>query len=273
MPKRYSVEIPIGAFLSCMLYESLTDSPAVIPADPPASSFLLRRANLLYCGTLLLFTSLSSLLFYTGPAWLGKVVNSAYDAPVALGTSLVARTTSSLALFFAAHCALTFANANLADSRQFVAHVSLPWLHALLSLPLWVGFWFAPDGFFDAYLAAAPWISGLCLTVQAFFVIDLFQYLNARLLHRAQLCLMGSLTAALAAAAAAAFGVFYWLFAAGGAGVALITVNLCLCAALWVLAALVEHASVMTASFVALLPAAGIDGAADAVAAAFGVFY
>jgi hypothetical protein len=63
-------------------------------------------------------------------------------------SSLLCRTTSSLAIWYLIHCIVTFNAPNLANSCHVTIHKSRLWLHSLLYLGLWVGFWFVSDSFF-----------------------------------------------------------------------------------------------------------------------------
>jgi hypothetical protein len=85
----------------------------------------------------------------------------------------------------------------------------LPWLHSLLYLPLWIGFWFIPDGFFNVYLMFCFWISGLYLVVQMIYLVNLFHTLNATLVQHSQFCYVATLTGILSFLSAGAFGVCY----------------------------------------------------------------
>jgi hypothetical protein len=128
----------------------------------------------------------------------------------------------------------------------------------LLYLPLWIGFRFIPNSFFfDTFLTLGFSISGLYLIVQMLFLIELFHSRNDRLLDSNRGCLMGVITAVLTLLSTA-FGVCYWLFSSqGGERIAIMTVNLILCIALWILSVVIEHAS-FVALYVAFLTSTGM---------------
>jgi hypothetical protein len=238
-----------------MIYEGLTDEPVPTrrtPLPTTYSTFPIRRTNLFYCGKFLFFTILCYIFFYSGYTWLGKIINSAYEGQIPSGISLVARTTSSLAIWFFVHAVLTFSNRNLEDSCQLTIHTSLLWLHSLLYIPLWVGFWFIPDSFFDIYIAIGYWISGLYLVVQVLALISLFHDFNDRLAETSRVCYMVTITVVLSVLSVAGFAVCYWQFSDSGASIAIVSVNIVACIALWVLSLRIEHGSIFTASFVAL---------------------
>jgi hypothetical protein len=220
------------------------------PEANEASLASIRGSNLFYCGKLLVIMVLCFLFFYTGHKWIGRIITSHYHGQVPNGVSLVCRTTCSLAIWYLAHCIVTFNAPNLDDSCHVAIHKSLLWLHSLLYVGLWVGFWFVPDSFFDVYLIIAYVLSGIYLFMQAFFLLDLFHDLNRKLDRADMHGLMLLITLAFWALSITGFALCYWKFAPGNLrALVVLTINLVLCVVLTLMSVLKESGSIFVSAF------------------------
>jgi hypothetical protein len=132
-------------------------------------------------------------------------------------------------------------------------HIMWPWLHTIILLGIWVAFWFIPDPFFDFYVEAGFWLAGLYLILQIIILIDFFHRLNETLTERGHFGIMLAVTIALAVLSLGGYGLSYWQFSdRGGDAIAVITISLIVSVSSFVLAILIEHGSIFTASLVAV---------------------
>ena len=118
---------------------------------------------------------------------------------------------------------------------------------------IWVGFWFIPDGFFDVYMKAAIYISGVYLVIQIIFLIDFFHSLNDRFTEDEKNdCILLVVTIVLSIIAIAGFGVEFYIFGKGDCkkNNIIIAVNLVLCVILFIASLIIEHGSIFTASLI-----------------------
>ena len=246
-----------------MEYGSLDGGKSVLAPSGDAA-FALKKANFYYVGKFLLFAIISFIFYNTGSTWIGKIISTVYKGKEAIGATLVARTTSSLAIWFVVHSLVTVCNKNLVDSFQFMFHISWLWLHSLIYIALWVGFWFIPDGFFDFYMQAAMYISFIYLVFQIYFLIIFFHGLNDKFVTEDNEKCMLAITVFIELVSITIFGLCYYFYAPGGCdgNIAIITVNLIITIALFILAFIRENGSIFTASlvncYVAYLTASGI---------------
>jgi hypothetical protein len=218
------------------------------------SSFRLKKANIVYVVIFLFAAVLCFVLYNTCPRWLGRVVSTAHDADADdtdLAITLVARTSAAAALFFLVHAVALICNPNLADSCQFIFHVSWPGLHFFLFLGAYALFLFAvPDGFFDAYLWFAYGGAAIYLVMQIIFLIDFFYYVNEWLNEGERNgCLwFGTITLNVLALTGYVLGfVFYH---ESTQSTAVLGVNLGVSVLLSIMAVRFEHASIFTAALV-----------------------
>ena len=102
----------------------LSDSKSV-PFFKPShdSEFALKKANIYYMGKFILMGIICFILYNTGSTWIGKIINTIYNGKQSIGVSLVARTTSSLAIWYLIHSLIMIHNQNLVDSCQFMIHM------------------------------------------------------------------------------------------------------------------------------------------------------
>jgi hypothetical protein len=73
---------------------------------------------------------------------------------------------------------LLIGNPDLESSLRFRMHSRCLILHVFVLLALWVVFWFIPDPFYNSYMKAAIYISGVYLLIQIFFLVDFMIQLN-----------------------------------------------------------------------------------------------
>jgi hypothetical protein len=218
-------------------------------------------ANVFYVVWLGIFGVLGFVLYNTGGVVLKSVIKTQYTEKYAVGVACVARTTTPLAIWFAIHAVICICNSNLVDSIQYIIHTRFLVLHAIVLLGMWVGFWFVPDPFYDFVMKAAIYISALYELLQIIILLEFFHKLNeewTKDVDENHQCRTGwkpiGISFTLVLAAVAALGVSYYIFVSDGcdANTAIITVNLVLALVLFVASLFVEHASILTASLVAV---------------------
>ena len=218
-----------------------------------ASPVRLKIANLFYLIYFVVFGILCFLLYNTGDKWLGKIIKTDHTGPRTVGWACVARTTCPLAIWFLIHSLITICNKNFENSWQYILHSRFLYIHGVIGVGLWIGFWFIPDPFFDKfYMYFATYASGVYLILQILFLIDFFMTINQKLLDMEKMWLVWLITIVLTAGALVAFGVSYYIFVPSGCGNnnIFISVNLILCIILWVASGFVPHGSILTSSMV-----------------------
>lgn len=217
------------------------------------TQYALKKANIYYMGKFILMGILSFILYNTGSTWIGKIINTVYTGKQSIGVSLVSRTTSSLAIWYLVHSLIMIHNQNLVDSCQFMIHISWTWLHSIIYFAIWVGFWFIPDEFFDFYMKAAIYISGIYLVLQIVFLIDFFHSLNDKFAEEEKNhCILLIVTIILTCLSIAGFGLEYYIFGRGNCtkNNIIISVNLALSVILFIVSLILESGSIFTASLV-----------------------
>ena len=230
-----------------------------------ASPVRLKIANLFYLIYFVVFGILCFALYNSGEKWLGKIIKTDHTAPRSVGCACVFRTTCPLAIWFTIHSLLTVCNKNFENSWQYIIHSRFLYLHAIIGIGLWVGFWFCPDPFFDKfYMYFAMAASGIYLVLQILFLIDFFMTINQKLLELEKMWVVWLITIILTAGALVAFGVSYYIFVPSECGTnnIFISVNLVLCILLWLASAFIPHGSILTSSlvcaYIAYLTVAGM---------------
>jgi hypothetical protein len=240
--------------MSNVKYE-LVGSEADSPAPSGESSFRLKKANLAYLGLFVIAAALCFIVYNTGDKWIGRIIKTKYSCKtdkVSIAVSLVARTSSAIAVFFLVHSILLVYNPNLVDSCQFIFHVSWPPLHYLLFLGVYAVFLFAvPDPFFDGFVKFAYGASALYLLIQIIFLVDFFYGLNEKFADTENLCGLATITVILSVASLVGFGFGYWQFHDNNTSVIVLSVNLSVSVLLFAAAAVIEKASIFTASLIA----------------------
>jgi hypothetical protein len=235
-----------------MQYGKASGDTFSVPSGDAA--FALTRSKWYYAGKFLVFAIISFILYNTGYKWLGKIINSHYKSdPSSIGVSLVARTSCALAIWFAVHAIIMIGNRNLTDSMQFMLHIMWPWLHSFIFLAIWIAFWFIPDAFFDVYIEIAYWLAGIYLLLQIIVLINFFHDLNDKFATEDNLCVMIAITGVLSLLSIVGYALAYWAFQAnGGEAIAVITVSLVVSVASFILAMMIPHGSIFTASLIAV---------------------
>ena len=213
----------------------------------------LKSANLFYIIVFICFSILCFILYNTGSSWIGKIIKTVLKDKYAIGASLVARTTSCLAIWFFIHALLTLGNRNFDDSIQFLIHSKYKIVHAFFAVGLWVGFWFIPDDFFNFYMKFAMIISIIYMIVQIYFLVSFFADLNDTYAVEGNYCYLTVITIILTILAGVGFGLSYWMFQDNKKEtIAFTTVNLILSIILFVLSVFIEHGSIFTSSLIVL---------------------
>lgn len=233
-----------------MNYGDVSIGSSHVPGEP---DYQLKKANIYYMGKFIFVAILCFIMYNTGSTWIGKIINTVYQGKQAIGATLVCRTTASLAIWFAIHALITICNPNIVDSCQFMIHISWLWLHSLIYFGLWVGCWFIPDDFFDFYMKAAIYISGVYLILQIIFLIDFFHNLNDKFAdnERNHIILL-IVTIILAVASVVGFGFEFYVFGREGCTTnnIIIGINLALCVVIFIASLIIEHGSIFTASLI-----------------------
>jgi hypothetical protein len=233
-------------------YTSLdTHEPNEQPDSPDPR---LRTANIVYAVLFVVVGVLCSFLNSTGSKWLGHIVKSSYDHDDRMmDITLVARTSSALAVFFALHGLCTMCNVNLVDSWQYILHVALPGLHYLLFIAVYAIFLFVvPDSFFVDYIYFAYFASGIYLFLQFVFLIDSFHTINERFVETDKFPILMAGTIVLSLGAVAGYGVGFWEFRDTPLIKIVLGANLGVTALLYIASLLIEHGSIFTASLIAV---------------------
>lgn len=221
--------------------------------NTPDAEHELKKANIYYAGKFLFVGILCFILYNTGSTWLGKIISTIYHSDHEIGASLVARTTSSLAIWFVIHAIIMICNPNLVDSCQFMIHISWKSIHSLLYFALWIGFWFIPDSFFDFYMKFAIYVSGIYLVIQVIFLVDFFHILNDKFVQDDNLKIIAVITGILSIGSIVGFGLEFYFFGRNdgcNGNNAIIAVHLILCFIIFIAAAKIEHGSIFTASLI-----------------------
>jgi hypothetical protein len=235
------------------------------PSESTDFSRRLRLANMFYVGYFAVFAVICFVLYNSGTTWLGRIIQTDHTDPESIGIACVARTTFPLVLWFIIHALLAICNQNLEDSFQFLLHTSHLWLHALIGLALWVGFWFVPDPFLDFYTQASVYISVIYLILQLLFLLNFILALNASWTEQRQIWVLCLVTAVLECASLTAFGVSYYLFTKDdcSSNLAFISINLSVTILLFVASIFIDGASILASSlvsaYVAYLTVTGLN--------------
>lgn len=221
----------------------------------PDAEHALKRANLYYMGKFIFIGILCFILYNTGSTWIGKIINTIYKGKQSIGVTLVARTTSSLAIWFLVHSLIMIHNQNLIDSCQFMIHISWKWLHSIIYFGIWIGFWFIPDDFFDFYMKAAIYISGIYLVIQIIILVDFFHSLNDKFAEEEKNhCILLVVTIILTCLSLTGFGLEYYVFGRGSCtkNIIIISINLVISVILFIVSLILEHGSIFTSSLILL---------------------
>ncbi|KAH0790543.1 putative serine incorporator [Histomonas meleagridis] len=216
----------------------------------------LKKANLYYIIKFIVAGIFCFIFYNTGHTWIAKVISTIYKTGMDIGASFVARITCALFIWFIAHSLFTLCNKNLNDSPQFMFHTSFLWIHSIILIGIIVGFWFIPDPFFNFYMKAAVYVSGVYLVIQLIFLIEFFYQINQKLVDNDQIKLMLFLTILLTAISIAGFGLEYYFFGRGSSGNNLIiSINLILSFLLFLLSLVMDHGSIFVSSLVCVYTA------------------
>ncbi|KAH0792925.1 serine incorporator 3 [Histomonas meleagridis] len=214
----------------------------------------LKIANLVYVIVFAVIAILGFIIYNTGDSWIGKIINTNYEEPHAIGISCVIRVTTTLALWYAIHSLVCICNPNIENSWQFKFHSSHLWAHIVCLIILYVPFNFIPDAFYDVWFKICYFISGAYLILQIIFLIAFFQDLNRKFLDSDKMWPIITLTIVFGVGALVAFGVSYYIFVKEGCSDnnIFISINMILCIILFLAAAFVEHGSIFTASLISV---------------------
>ena len=211
----------------------------------------LKLSNLFYICIFVLFAIICFLFYNTGSAWIGKIIKTVLKGKYEIGSTLVARTTSALAIWFLVHAVLTLGNRNFEDSIQFLIHSKFKYIHFLICVALWIAFWFIPDGFFNFYMKFAMVISLIYIIFQIYFLVIFFTDLNEKHASDDNLCCLFSITIVLCIVSIVGFALSYWMFKENkDQTIAFTTVNLIISIILFVMSIFIEHGSIFTSSLV-----------------------
>ncbi|OHT06334.1 hypothetical protein TRFO_25605 [Tritrichomonas foetus] len=209
-------------------------------------------ANFFYVVVFVLIGIVGFILYNTGDKWLGKIIKTFYDTKSEIGIACVARTTCPLAIWFAIHSLICVCNKDLESSWQFLFHTTWLWLHFLIFIGIWIGFWFIPDPFFDFYMQFSIYASGVYLIIQAFFLTEFLHKLNDHFVNMDKMIWVVLLTILFGVGSLVAYGVSYYLFTVNGCSQnnIFISVNLVISIILFVASAFLERGSIFTASLI-----------------------
>jgi hypothetical protein len=214
----------------------------------------LKSANYFYLIWFCIFGIICFILFNTGHSWFVKIINTKATGNHAIGLQCVARTTCPLAIWFLLHSLLTLCNNDLKDSFQVKFHSSFYLIHAIVSLAIWGAFVRVPDSFFNKfYLPMCMYASGVYLVIQILILIFVFDSWN-RKYREGNLKLLVFVTALLFLVSLVAFGVSYHIFTKSGcsSNYIFISVHMVICIGLFILAGVLNHGSIFTASLVSM---------------------
>lgn len=138
----------------------------------------LKFANIFYASTFIIIAIISFIFYNTESPSYAKMMRTNYTDSEGISTQLATRTAASLALWFGIHSAATVANKNYSESFQFKFHTKWLPLHTVGLIVLIIGFSFADDAVFDAYLQGAIYVSCIYVVFQIYFLIKFFQSLS-----------------------------------------------------------------------------------------------
>ena len=211
----------------------------------------LTLTNIFYVVVFILVGILCFILYNTGYSWLGKLINTKYTGKKEIGVSLVCRTTLSLAFWFLIHSLIMIHNHNLVDSWQFRIHSSWLWLHLVIYLGMWAGFWFIPDDLFNFYMKAAIYISGVYLIIKIIFLLYLFHAINDMYAEK-HYCLLLVATIIITCISITGFVLGYYIFGRGDCkeNVIIISINIGLAVILYIISLIFPKGSIFVSSLV-----------------------
>jgi len=237
-----------------MGFEEVDKNPLNGDSDSDAERTL-KFANIFYMIVFVVFAIICFILYNTGSSWIGKIINTAFklfsDNKYLIGTTLVARTTSVLAIWFLIHAIVTINNKSLQEGFQYYFHISWKSVHVLVLVLLWVGFWFIGDGFFNFYVKFAMYISVIYMLIQILFLVIFFNDLNDKWASDENMCWLLTATIVMTVVGLVGYGLAYWMFKNNmNQTIVFVTVNLLISVALFILSIFIEHGSIFTSSLV-----------------------
>ena len=212
----------------------------------------IKCANFFYVIVFIITGIFCFILYSTGYKWLGKIISTKAVGANSNGVECVCRTTAPLAIWFAVHSLIMIGNPNLSTSIQTFIHKKFLYIHIVLFVGIWVAFWFVGDGFTKFYLNFSIYVSALFIIIQIFFLLEFFQEINAKFVQDDNLLIPSIITIVFSLLTLTAYGVSFYIFCPKSCNLnlAILIINLILSVIIFILAAFIEHASILTASFV-----------------------